>query len=53
MAGSDRRIRVTVIGAGHLGLIHAVCMAELGHEVLAVDTDAAWARLRILTAQQT
>lgn len=40
MAGNERRIRVTVIGAGHLGLIHAVCMGELGHDVLAVDTDA-------------
>jgi UDPglucose 6-dehydrogenase len=32
--------RVTVIGTGYLGLTHAVCLAELGHEVLAVDTDA-------------
>jgi UDPglucose 6-dehydrogenase len=32
--------RVTVIGAGYLGLAHAVCLAELGHDVLAVDTDA-------------
>ena len=31
---------VTVIGAGYLGLTHAVCLAELGHDVLAVDTDA-------------
>jgi len=35
------RCRVTVIGIGYLGLTHAVCMAELGHDVLAVDTDAA------------
>jgi UDPglucose 6-dehydrogenase len=33
--------RVTVIGIGYLGLTHAVCMAELGHDVLAIDTDAA------------
>jgi UDPglucose 6-dehydrogenase len=32
--------RVTVIGAGYLGLTHAVCLAEMGHEVLTVDTDA-------------
>jgi UDP-glucose 6-dehydrogenase len=32
-------VRMTVIGTGHLGLSHAVCMAELGHEVLAVDVD--------------
>jgi UDPglucose 6-dehydrogenase len=31
--------RVTVIGAGYLGLTHAVCMAELGHEVVAIDVD--------------
>lgn len=35
------RIRLTVIGTGYLGLTHAVCMAELGHDVLAVDVDAA------------
>jgi UDPglucose 6-dehydrogenase len=34
-------LRLTVIGAGYLGLTHAVCMAELGHDVLAIDTDEA------------
>ena len=33
--------RITVIGAGYLGLTHAACLAEFGHEVLAVDTDTA------------
>ena len=32
-------MRVTAIGIGYLGLTHAVCMAELGHEVLAIDVD--------------
>jgi UDPglucose 6-dehydrogenase len=32
--------RVTVIGTGYLGLAHAVCMADLGHDVLAIDVDA-------------
>ncbi len=32
-------VRLTVIGAGYLGLTHAVCMADLGHEVLAIDVD--------------
>ncbi len=32
--------RVTVIGTGYLGLTHAICMADLGHEVLAIDVDA-------------
>jgi len=31
--------RVTVIGIGYLGLTHAVCLADLGHEVLAIDVD--------------
>ncbi|HWC82949.1 MAG TPA: UDP-glucose 6-dehydrogenase, partial [Pseudonocardiaceae bacterium] len=31
---------MTVVGVGYLGLTHAVCLAEFGHEVLAVDTDA-------------
>ncbi len=33
--------RVTVIGTGYLGLTHAVCMADLGHQVLAIDVDEA------------
>jgi UDPglucose 6-dehydrogenase len=32
-------LRVTVIGTGYLGLTHAVCMADLGHDVLAIDAD--------------
>jgi UDPglucose 6-dehydrogenase len=34
-------MRVTAIGIGYLGLTHAVCMADLGHEVLAMDVDVA------------
>lgn len=33
-------MRLSVVGVGYLGATHAACMAELGHEVLAVDTDA-------------
>jgi UDPglucose 6-dehydrogenase len=36
----EPRVRVTVIGAGYLGLTHAVCLADLGHDVLAIDVDA-------------
>lgn len=32
-------LRVTAIGIGYLGLTHAVCMADLGHQVLAIDVD--------------
>ncbi len=30
---------MTVIGTGYLGATHAVCMAELGHQVLGLDID--------------
>jgi UDPglucose 6-dehydrogenase len=32
-------MRVTVLGTGYVGLVHAVCLAQLGHEVLGVDID--------------
>ncbi|GAA0237518.1 UDP-glucose/GDP-mannose dehydrogenase family protein [Cryptosporangium japonicum] len=34
-------MRLTVIGTGYLGAVHAACMAEIGHEVLGVDVDEA------------
>ena len=33
-------LRLTVLGAGYLGIAHAACMASLGFDVLAVDTDS-------------
>jgi UDPglucose 6-dehydrogenase len=33
-------MRISVTGTGYLGAVHAVCMAHLGHEVCAYDTDA-------------
>ncbi len=35
------RPRLTVLGTGYLGATHAVCMAELGFEVLGMDVDRA------------
>jgi UDPglucose 6-dehydrogenase len=32
-------LKLTVIGAGYLGAVHAACMAEVGHDVLGVDVD--------------
>ena len=32
--------RMTVIGTGYLGATHAICMANLGYDVLGVDVDA-------------
>jgi threonine dehydrogenase-like Zn-dependent dehydrogenase len=34
------RMKVAVIGAGYLGTTHAAGMAQLGHDVVAVDIDA-------------
>ena len=34
-------MHVSVIGCGYLGAVHAACMAELGHTVVGLDTDAA------------
>jgi UDPglucose 6-dehydrogenase len=33
-------MRLTVIGTGYLGLTHAVCLADLGHDVIGLDIDA-------------
>ncbi|MEU0351437.1 UDP-glucose/GDP-mannose dehydrogenase family protein [Streptomyces sp. NPDC006237] len=32
-------MKLTVIGCGYLGATHAACMAELGHEVLGMDSN--------------
>jgi UDPglucose 6-dehydrogenase len=33
-------MRVTVIGAGHVGLVTAACLAHVGHDVMVDDDDA-------------
>ncbi|MEV8027230.1 UDP-glucose dehydrogenase family protein [Cellulosimicrobium funkei] len=33
-------MRISVIGCGYLGAVHAACMARLGHDVVGVDVDA-------------
>jgi UDPglucose 6-dehydrogenase len=33
--------RITVLGTGYLGTTHAACLAEMGFEVLGLDTDPA------------
>ena len=33
-------MRITVIGCGYLGAVHAAAMARLGHEVVGIDIDA-------------
>lgn len=33
-------MRLSVIGCGYLGAVHAAAMASIGHEVVGIDTDA-------------
>jgi UDPglucose 6-dehydrogenase len=37
----SQRPRLSVIGTGYLGATHAVCMVELGYEVIGLDVDQA------------
>src|SRR5687768_8668964 len=32
-------VKISVIGCGYLGAVHAASMAELGHDVVGVDVD--------------
>jgi len=43
-------LRLSVIGTGYLGAVHAAAMAELGHDVVAVDVDQA--KIDLLAAGQ-
>ena len=36
---SRSHMRISVIGCGYLGAVHAAAMAELGHEVVGIDVD--------------
>jgi len=38
-AGQGLFVKVSVIGCGYLGAVHAACMAKLGHEVVGIDVD--------------
>ena len=34
-------LTISVIGTGYLGVVHAACMTDLGHTVIAIESDAA------------
>ena len=40
MTSPAPRPRISVLGTGYLGATHAVCMTELGYEVIGLDVDA-------------
>ncbi len=35
-----QKYRICVIGAGHVGLVSAACLSEMGHKVVCIDNDA-------------
>jgi UDPglucose 6-dehydrogenase len=41
-------VKISVIGCGYLGAVHAACMAQLGHDVVGIDVDAA--KIEVLAA---
>ncbi|HJE22631.1 MAG TPA: hypothetical protein K8W01_20710, partial [Methylorubrum populi] len=34
-------MRITMIGAGYVGLVSGACLADFGHEVVCIDKDPA------------
>src|SRR5689334_15773847 len=37
--GRGRPMKISVVGCGYLGAVHAASMAQLGHEVVGIDVD--------------
>ena len=44
-------MKISVIGCGYLGAVHASAMAELGHDVVGIDVDPA--KITALSAGRT
>ena len=37
--GAEIKVNLSIFGTGYVGLVTAVCFAEIGHSVVAVDKD--------------
>ena len=44
------KVKISVIGAGYVGLVTGGCLAGLGHEVVCTDSDAE--KLKVLESGQ-
>jgi len=47
----SKKMQISVIGSGYVGLVAATCLAELGHHVMCVDVDSA--KIDALNAGET
>lgn len=39
VSGNNQPLKIAVVGSGYVGLVAAVCFAEMGHQVICVDND--------------
>ena len=46
VATRENLVKISVIGTGYVGLVTGACLAEIGHEVVCTDNDAA--KIRVL-----